>query len=152
MLGTGAVQIVGNTVYNHVGTNVYGIWVYNNAIATRNVVYDNSLGIYSNSGPITENRIYHNADAGIGVDGNAPIERNVIYSNRYGVRSPFAYGGSIVGNIIYANSDAAIFLGRAGYYSGLVTIVGNTLYQPSGDGLRINDSSRDVRLRNNIIW
>ncbi len=149
---SGSVRIDGNTVYNHLGANVYGISVTNNATASRNVVYDNTWGIYTNSGTVAENRIYHQAAIGVVLDGIPRIERNVIYSNPIGVRGSFAFGGSLTGNIIYANSSVGVWLSRASYYGTPATFVGNTLFQESGDALRFDTTSTNVRLRNNNIW
>ncbi len=129
---SGNVTVAGNTVYNQ--TSGYGIWSDNGATVLRNVSFDNANGVYTNGGAIRENRIYHNTATGIVADGNPAITQNVIYSNTTGISSGFAFGGSINGNILYANSNAGIVLVQAGYYGTSPTIVNNTIVQPPAMG------------------
>ena len=145
---SGNVSIAGNTVYNH----GIGIYLVNGATGSRNVVFDNSQGVYSIGGALTENRIYHNSDAGIAADGDVSITHNVIYSNGTGVRGNFAFNGTLTDNIIYANSLFGFYVSTASYYGGATTLVNNTFVQPTGDAIRALSNSKNLRLRNNVLW
>ena len=146
----GNVSVAGNTVYNQ--TSGTGISLNNGATATANVVFDNSVGIFTSSGEVRDNRVYHNSDAGVVADGSPLITRNVIYSNPTGIRGNFAFAGTLANNLIYANSLAGFTVSTGSYYGGNVTLVNNTFAQTSGDAIRATSTSRNLRLRNNILW
>ncbi len=148
---TGNVSVAGNTVYSHTTANSIGITVINTATAIRNVAFDNAIGLYSNGGELRENRSYHNTDAGIAADAATSITNNVVYSNPFGVRGNFAFNGTLTGNIIYANSNVGFVVTTASYYGGATTLVNNTFVQPFGDAIRAISSSKNLRLRNNVI-
>ena len=148
---SGSIIVAGNHVYNHLGANDIGIGVHSGAQAIRNAVHDNYLGIDSQSGGlITENRVYHNTTTGIQAGSSAQLLANVIYSNAVGVLLIYNFGGALINNLIYANVTHGI-LAQA-YFAIGTNIVNNTIYQPTGIGIRIDNGSRNVRLRNNIIW
>ena len=149
---TGNVDVVGNTIYGHAGSTGKGISLITNATATHNVAFSNGVGIYSNSGQITENRIYHNTSSGILLDGSPVVSGNIVYSNPYGIQGQFASVGTLIGNILYANSIAGVTVVTAGYYGGTTTLANNTIYQPIGDGVQVTAGSTNVHLRNNIVW
>ena len=144
----GVATVVGNTIYNHVGPNASGIEASGASTVSRNVVYGNIVGISSNGeATIAENRVYNNSTMGIVTAGGAPILRNVVYSNSVGI-GVSNYTGTISNNVVYANSDASIFLSQGGN----ATVVNNTIVQTAGDGVRISNLSSGIRLRNNSIW
>ena len=49
---------------------------------------------------------------------------------------------------MYDNTNHGIWL----YGNSGVTVVNNTVYQEVGDAVRVTNSSRNVNLRNNILW
>src|SRR5206468_4036794 len=53
-------------------------------------------------------------------------------------------------NVVFDNSSQGILLNSANG----AQVVNNTVYQPAGDGgaVKVNGSSRNVSLRNNILW
>ncbi len=142
----GAVSVVGNTIYNHVGTNSYGIESNGNSTLSRNVIYGNTNGIVSGgTSTIQENRLYNHSGTAIVALGGSPIQRNVVYSNSIGIR---ANTGTIANNVLYANADASVALSPASN----LTLVNNTIVQTTGDGVRVSSISSNVGLRNNNIW
>lgn len=148
----GNVLVFGNTVFGQSGSE--GVGIAGTQIV-QNVVYDNATGITSGSGGVvSENRVYGNTDAGIVLQGDSVAQRNVVYSNATGIRGQmssyprYPFTGKIIQNVVYGNQHVGLDL--AG--SETAAIVNNTVYQPTGEAVRIRGSSRDVVLRNNILW
>ncbi len=148
---SGTVIVAGNHVYNHLGTNDIGIGVHNGAQAIRNAVHDNYLGIDSQSGgQITENRVYHNTTTGIQARFFSAVAWECHLQQRGRRVADLQLWGALINNLIYANVTHGI-LAQA-YFAIGTNVVNNTIYQPTGIGIRIDNGSRNVRLRNNIIW
>ncbi len=144
--------VVGNVVSGSTSSNAAGIELNYAGSAFDNVVFGSNYGIYvfdSNS-PVYANRVYDNVSAGILIGGASPVYDNVIYSNGVGLELGFGYNSEVNNNLIYANTNQAILVENGGAYP--TQIVNNTLYQPQGDGIDLEDQSADVQLRNNIIW
>ncbi|MEQ1829659.1 MAG: right-handed parallel beta-helix repeat-containing protein, partial [Pirellula sp.] len=152
IVAIGQVNVVGNLVYNHFATSQTGITVNSGATAKRNIVRDNYYGIYSNGGEISENRSYRNLDAGIYPDFGTQVLRNVVYSNAIGIRGQSSYSGNLVNNLIYGNSLYGVLFTSSGSNGGSPSIVNNTVYQPLGDAIRLQSNSRNVNVRNNVLW
>src|SRR5439155_7492024 len=150
MYGRSVCLFVGNTVYGQ--TNGTGM-VMEPGTARDNVAHDNAVGI-SAGGLAEGNRVYHNSRFGIITGASAIVRGNVIYSNPVGIRDYFdgLYNSSqVLNNLIYASTDAGILV-AVPYRAGSPLIANNTVYQPSGDAVRILDGAPHVRLRNNILW
>ena len=80
------------------------------------------------------------------------ISANKIYSNSIGIRTGYYFYGEISDNLIYANTNQGILL-QSGYpYSNNTDILDNTIYQLVGDAVRLESSTTNVKMRNNIIW
>ncbi len=148
--------VVENTVWGQSATNAIGIDVNLGAAALRNVVFDNYWGItstypYSGTGPIEENRVYHNAATGIRVTYGTNVRGNVVYSNSIGIEgiNPYYgnYRGQISNNLVYANTNQGIRVEGIG-----AQIANNTVYQQVGNAVMVEGGSTNVRLRNNILW
>jgi Ca2+-binding RTX toxin-like protein len=144
----------GNTVYGA----PTGIQLDGAAEAKANVVYQHTTGISTSSGFVTENRVFGNT--GVGVIGHyvATVTGNRVYSNAgggiAGEYTPNAAGAGpyFRNNLVYANGNFGIQLtgGRVGF------IENNTVYQPTGDGIRLfaagyNPGSYQIRIANNIV-
>jgi Ca2+-binding RTX toxin-like protein len=153
----GSAVVAGNIVYGETGT--YGIEAAYGATATENVVYGSQDGIKADgSGAITANRVYDNSRYGIYVIDDVSsgglnaltISDNVIYSNTVGIFDDPYYAISsllIANNEIFANTTAAIsVVGQSG-----VSIVNNTIDQPTGDGVDLSGGNKNTTLRNNIL-
>ncbi|MCA9228253.1 MAG: right-handed parallel beta-helix repeat-containing protein, partial [Planctomycetales bacterium] len=152
----GPINVAGNVVSGHVGSDTAGIFL-SEAAARRNIVTGNAIGILNTSfdGAVSENRVYGNT-IGIGDTGsNSTLERNVVYSNVTGIQTGGVYfynsgfEGTIRNNVIYANSSAAIVLHDADPGA---TLANNTIYQTAGNGVVVSDYSEGVTLRDNIVW
>ncbi len=145
----GQVLIVGNTVYGQSNPNAYGINLSHGVQVLDNTVYDNYYGIggTSSGGLIRGNRVYHNTQIGISVSSyDTPIEGNTVYSNSIGIQSTY-HSGPIANNLIYANTNQGILVLQSA-----PRITNNTIYQQVGDAVRVQQSSSNVTLRNNILW
>ena len=133
------------------GLNSVGVNLIFGASATENVVYTNYQGIYSNGGAITNNRVFNNAGTGIYAANSSNATGNVSYSNQVGIEGDGSPTWS--NNLLYANAAAGIWL-----HSGFAAnILNNTIYQPTGDGIRVESSGgnlgfQKVNIRNNIVW
>ena len=147
-----AVLVIGNAVYGQLNANRYGIFL-SGASATRNVVHDNAYGIYNSStGTVDENRVYHNSQYGIFAATGSSIQRNVVYSNPVGILTGYQFRGPIANNLVYANSLQGLLIETTAQSNSTVDVFNNTVYQVTGDAVRIDTSSAYIRLRNNILW
>jgi hypothetical protein len=151
----GYITVAGNTVYGHTATNYAGIYLTgNDAIAERNVVYNNWSGISAaggNGNQVNYNRAYANTSRGIYITTyGATVTGNVVYANPYGIAVSVydSYAVQVRNNLVYANPTTGIYISD-GYNH---QVINNTVYQPQGDAIILTASVRDMQLRNNIVW
>ena len=146
---TSNVLVTGNTVYGNGGRT--GIFVTNGATASDNVVYGNYDGIVGgSSASVIDNRSFANTDAGIVVNywGGCVISGNTVYSNSIGIYTIFpGWVGTVTNNLIYANTNEGVLISGGGGQ-----LINNTIYQPVGDAVKVQDGSQNVDLENNILW
>ena len=154
------VLVTGNIVYGqNSGSSGTGISL-SAAQATQNVVYGNSDGIDASNSTVSNNRVYDNTAVGVNAadtNGNPfSVSGNTVYSNSVGIQANFysAYyyysGGTISNNLVYANTNQGLLIvGATSGYTNAIT--NNTVYQPVGDAIKLQNSPA-VRLRNNILW
>ena len=140
--------VTGNEVYGQDLSGALGIHVFSGADAEGNVVHHNYNGILANYGAnATGNRAYANLNAGVLINHASNADGNSVYNNSTGI---WVYGsstGSVRNNLIYANRNQGIVLSG----SNGTDVVNNTIFQPVGDAIRLQDSSRDVDVRSNIL-
>jgi hypothetical protein len=159
------ILITGNTVYGHQTST--GIGIYSDGGTVRdNVAYYNRIGILLvDRSPAIGNRVFGNQ---IGID-TAPwrgllLESNRVYSNNTGIRLNDGNSNGdearhvLRNNVVYANTNLAIQVN--GYAT--VDLINNTIYQPVGDAISIQNqlgwrvSSHPnpwhSTLTNNIFW
>lgn len=151
---SGGVLVTRNQVYGQVVADAFGIADRGDAVEIAyNDVYNNDNGI--SVGTLAHNnRVYNNTRLGVRTGASGIVRSNVIYSNKVGIEDYFnGYynNAQVINNLIYANSDAGIIVATL-YSSGSPLIVSNTIYQPTGDAVRILAGSANVQLRNNILW
>ncbi|MCA9246075.1 MAG: right-handed parallel beta-helix repeat-containing protein, partial [Planctomycetales bacterium] len=168
-----------NTVSGATDAGGVGIFGLLGAEIRHNVVHTNVIGIDAGSPSVSttadsnnlviENRVYNNSSIGIRADQAADVLRNVVYSNGVGIRgeaftagTPFA--GTIQGNVVYANATHGIVVQEGGTNASnkRPQIINNTVYQTAGDAIHFQGrrnaqnnivaTSRDVDVRNNILW
>lgn len=144
--------VAGNTVYGQTGDGSVGIQQFGGR-AVNNLVYGNSLGLqlgHYYPASASGNRVYNNA-VGIAAYINSEVLGNLVYSNQIGVQVVQNYYAApaprIANNLIYANVDQGILVSGSN-----PQLIDNTIYQVVGDAVRIQDGSRNVLLRNNILW
>jgi len=128
-----------------------GLAVINGVVAKNNDVYGNYDGIYTQdmTSLIAGNRIFSNADDGILVTAyGALITGNRIYSNKNGIAGTLYTNGryDIENNLIYANTAAGIDIGGGGNQLPNNKIIGNTIYQSVGTGVKLSASSVNTTL------
>jgi parallel beta-helix repeat protein len=138
--------IIGNTVFNMLIGGQTGI--SSSGEVRSNVVYDSGIGINANSGLVIGNRVYGNTSYGIMATASAWVTQNEIYDNLFGIRLYGSTALPVSNNNIYDNQSAAVLIDGAS----LVDFANNTVYQPNGNGIQVQGSSFNVRLRNNILW
>jgi uncharacterized repeat protein (TIGR01451 family) len=144
VVGNG-VLAVNNTVYGQNGSQADGIDLTGGE-ARQNTVFDNTVGI-TGGGLADNNRVFHNSGIGI-VLGSGTIQGNTAYSNGTGIVAEMSSAGpTVLNNLVYANTNLGI---NAHGYRGVV--MNNTVYQPTGDALLVDQSSSNVQLENNILW
>jgi parallel beta-helix repeat protein len=168
--------VSGNTVYGEPGTGisvtqsttvVSGNTVYGSGTginietgtASGNILYSNTTGLNVDGGTASGNRVFNNSGAGIVAYASSSVSGNDVYSNATGILAEsyyYYFNGSIVNNLVYANSGLGIDLRDA---SG-TQVLDNTVYQIVGDALRVESSngygsgtgSSNVGVFNNIFW
>ena len=140
------------------GTNDVGISA-SSALVTGNNVHNNYYGVRANGRTVAEsNRVFNNTRIGIFADAFASILSNFVYSNSVGilgdrVSTSSPYRGLIQNNLVYDNSNQGIVVQRGGA-SGTVhpRVFNNTVFQEVGDAVRVQSTSQNVKIRNNILW
>ncbi|MCA9263113.1 MAG: right-handed parallel beta-helix repeat-containing protein [Planctomycetales bacterium] len=158
----GSVLVAGNTVSGHRDSDSVGIELTGGSHAVDNTVSDNTTGISGARDTLAAGNSVKLNDVGIRGYVESNIQGNQVFQNitgilgtRAGVGGTSAYfAGTIRGNVLYDNADQAIYI----RYSGLNTnpnagtvIENNTVVQPVGTAVRIEDESQNVTLRNNIL-
>jgi hypothetical protein len=146
---TSKVLVSTNTVYGHSGTNDLGIGTYSGAVAANNKVFGNYAGIEA-SGLATGNRSYSNTTAGIVAQGSSLIVGNWTYSNKIGILLSAGFDGQAKKNVVYANSDQGLVI--QAYYNTPKEVANNTIFQPVGDAVKLEQGAKNVSLSNNILW
>ena len=131
---------------NGVWSNSSGTYVYGNEIHT-NVTGIHGYGIFGGTdwGTDQVNRIHDNT-TGVFADNGSTVRFNRISLNAVGVRVDDA--ADLHNNVIFRNTDNGVLVDNGNG----VEIVNNTIYTPSGDGVRLRNFSQNVELRNNILW
>ncbi|MCX5661643.1 MAG: right-handed parallel beta-helix repeat-containing protein [Planctomycetota bacterium] len=158
---TNAVTVSNNTAYNFIRSDNLGtgISVSYGAAAVGNTVHDSNLGIdaHEPKTSVTGNRVYNNTRLGIFTNGNPVVRGNTVYSNPIGIQlanfNGGGFQGDVSGNLVYANTTEAILVESSAFdtVANRSRVWGNTIYQPVGDGIVVDQSTNTADLRNNII-
>ena len=95
------------------------------------------------------NRVYDNVNAGISTDDNSPLvqQRDLFQRRRHPARLQL-HGRDKQQPDLRQHQPGDSGRGRA---AAGTQIVNNTIYEPQGDGIDLEQNS-EVQLRNNIIW
>ncbi|MEO1530133.1 MAG: right-handed parallel beta-helix repeat-containing protein, partial [Planctomycetota bacterium] len=141
----GNVLLDGNMAYdNGAGLLVRGV------SATDNVIYGNQEGI-SVTGIDTildGNRVFANTGYGIRAFGDSRLTDNQVYSNQIGIglTQGNAAPAVVTNNLVYDNVAIGILVDEPNS-----RIWNNTIVQPTGVGLLLDDGADQVRFENNIL-
>jgi parallel beta-helix repeat protein len=139
---------VGNAVYNQSTPTGVGLYLYGGATGRQNQIHDNTTGLKVRGSQAIGNRVYNNTGDGIEpAIGNNLIQGNVSYSNGIGIDEYEGGLDQLIGNLVYANANMGIQL-----YTRSVVANNNTVYQPVGDAIHVDNSSTNVSIENNILW
>jgi len=147
-------DVSGNVIHdNNTGSYKRGVWSYDvDTVVYGNEIYNNTYGIYG-KGTLggtswaagQPNDIHHNT-TGVYAENGQTVQFNRIHDNVTGVTGQTTF--DIHHNLIYRNTGQGIYLNA----DNGVNVANNTVYTPSGDGIRMVGSTQNVTLRNNIIW
>ena len=152
---SGAVSVAGNAISGSAGGDQVGLYLASGATATSNVIYGNAFGIYAyGAGNLVGNRVYENSSIGIYSDYPASILMNVVYSNALGIQTAGSTSNTeIANNLVYANANGGVLIESTAYSdSNPVVFLNNTVYQPTGNAVQIDDGTSYVHLTDNILW
>jgi autotransporter-associated beta strand protein len=151
-------QIIANDIYENPigirGTRVIGAADWGAEL--HNLIHNNEVGVWAEAGAeVRFNRIFENA-TGIRSNGDAIVDNNAI-------QRLIGRGVIVHHNLIYRNTGHGVLLDAPpldpspppevlldGAHD--VQIINNTIYSPSGDGVRLENSCSEIDIRNNIIW
>ncbi|HEV8608216.1 MAG TPA: right-handed parallel beta-helix repeat-containing protein, partial [Tepidisphaeraceae bacterium] len=126
---TTGVNLTGQMQNQHIHDNTTGVTgsgiLGGGDLALANLIEKNTTGVNNFSGTIQFNRIAANA-TGINASNGQKIFHNLIYRNTQN------------GLLISGKND--------------VRIVSNTFYAPAGDNIRIQNTSSNIEIRDNILW
>ncbi len=156
-VNTRAISVIGNKVYGHSGTNDVGMYIYGGTEAIDNEVFQNFKGIVGHSNftpPLTSirnNRVYGNSNAAITAEDSVEVTGNYVYSNSVGIQALPGFRGSISNNLLYSNTNQGLLIQNS-FTNGLGKYWNNTIYQPVGDGIRVENSAINNSIYNNIVW
>ena len=120
---------------------------------TNSRVFSNQRGALFRIGEIHDSVFRDNVTEGVLADWSGLIiTGSRFYSNQYGVRStaPFTRTFELRNNLFYDHTDTALRI--QDNPPGGFEIANNTIYEPTADAVRVSTNSRDIALRNNIIW
>ncbi len=129
----------------------YGIYL-NGGEAKGNVVFRNDTGIFAYSDATVDgNRVFANTTIGIDAHDSTTVTGNQVYSNSTGVRGSAYYSsftGLIANNLIYANTSTGVEIDDG--FGDAVT--NNTIYNPIGNALVVQQSTSNISIENNVLW
>jgi parallel beta-helix repeat protein len=137
--------ISGNTVYGTIANPQMDGIDSIGAQISGNIVYSNTNGItVSGLSSISNNRVYSNSRIDISAAGT--LTGNVIYdSGGWGIQ--LTATAALQNNLVYNNASGGIWFSSQ---SGSSSMVNNTIYQTTGDALRLSGTA--MQMRNNIFW
>ena len=144
---TAALGFLAGSALNQIFHNVTGVSL-TSATMEDQYIFENQTGV-SGSGSLVPSdlsvaNIIENNNTGVAFSG--PIEFNRIDRNVIGIQATSHQ--LIAHNDIYGNTQVALEIdGRTE-----VSVVNNTFYSPVGDLIRIEGSSQQVEILNNILW
>jgi parallel beta-helix repeat protein len=139
-------EIVANTVF---AQTAFGVTA-GSSIVRNNVAYGNGSGISVSAGTASGNRVYNNTNSGIDLGSGGIASGNFVYNNTTGILAGGAFSNQLIqNNLVYLNSFAGVRITSA--YA--QQVLGNTIYQPAGDGVRIEGviSGQTKHIKSNII-
>ncbi|MFN5532562.1 MAG: right-handed parallel beta-helix repeat-containing protein, partial [Planctomycetaceae bacterium] len=142
--------VSGNTAWGQLGSSSIGIRAMYGATAQDNEAFDNTIGIeLYDSGTVQGNRVYRNTNTGIRLTRGGSVLANTVYSNSVGIDVIDSQAGtrSLANNLVYANTNQGIRVGVSN-----TQVINNTVYQPVGNAVLVENSVSNVTLRNNILW
>lgn len=146
---------------NNVFQNSLGVGItYGTVTLSANHIHHNTIGVESSQADTTiggtdwststVNEFDHNA-TGINISGRAAIQFNRLHHNETAIATSQGSDGTptiVDHNVIFRNtSNGVLTHGDNG-----TQITSNTIYAPSGNGVRVREGSRNITLRNNVIW
>jgi hypothetical protein len=147
-----AVNVVGNTVSNN-DVGILSGWPNgSSATISGNTVFGNVTGIqgYGTIGGTSwatgQPNDLHNNGTGIQSSGGDTIRFNRVHGNAVGIQA--ASSDTINHDLVYRNTGEGILVDGVSN----VAITSDTIYTPSGDGVRIRNGATNVSLRNDILW
>lgn len=142
-----AFGFVGESAPNTIANNQVGVALSNGRIIgqiiTQNDVGIAGTGIAGHINIDNANVIDGNV---VGVDMNGIVQRNRFVENITGVLATDEL--QVVQNIFLNHASVAINVQQVDG----VHIVGNTMYEPNADGIRVISTSNGTRIFNNIVW
>jgi uncharacterized repeat protein (TIGR01451 family) len=144
---TNGLGFFGTTLPNQIYGNGPGVRLTAASMQNQHI-YGNATGV-AGSGTLVSSDLDHAnliEGNGVGVDFSGPIEFNRIAGNTIGIR---AHSGQLIAhNLIYRNTQTALSIqGQTD-----VRVFQNSFYTATGDLIRVEKSSSDVEVRNNILW
>ncbi|MCA9061773.1 MAG: right-handed parallel beta-helix repeat-containing protein, partial [Planctomycetaceae bacterium] len=159
IIGSSDVLIRDNEVFGQANAGAIGISATGGlspTIVSGNRVHHNETGIQSVAGNsavapvVQQNQVFANT-RGIHAAGRSIVNANRIYSNGTGIESHSQLGfhGTISNNLVYVNSNTAILISLSLDTGG--RIAGNTISQPVGDAIRLNNVFFGMQVVNNIV-
>ncbi|MEO1524779.1 MAG: right-handed parallel beta-helix repeat-containing protein, partial [Planctomycetota bacterium] len=136
----------GNTAFRN---GITGIIVAGGGIAESNTSHDNPTGLIIESATASGNIAFNNVHGFVG-RGTALLTQNRSFDNEIGVVTDSSGFNQVQvnQNFIYDNAVYGIDVrgGRQG-----AAVIGNSILQLDGSGVRIRQGSQDIELRNNLF-
>ena len=98
--------------------------------------------------------MYGNFGTGIYLgSGNWNLSGSVVYDNYTGIHSQsFHSDNTLANNLVYDNRDRGVLFENAQTNSGSLWFTNNTVMELGADAVQVAGNSRNVQLRNNILW
>jgi hypothetical protein len=145
---TGGAAVIGNTAWN-APTGISA----NYTTVSGNTVFANTTGLYALGTPVLNNVAYDNSGDGIEAEKATTVSGNRSYSNAVGIHgfgaaNQVGSGPYIINNLVDGNASAGILFDGGNS----PTLLNNTVYQLSGNAVRIQGNLANLQVENNILW
>jgi hypothetical protein len=118
------------------------------------VMWRNTTGVSWSGGRLDGARVYGNTGTGIYLGGgNWSVTGSRVYDNATGIYDQGYFGENVLANnLVYDSRDRGIGIDNGQTSSGTLYVTNNTVMELGADAVQLLSGTRNVQLRNNVLW